>query len=352
MREFNYSKLLELNIPANMYDLIAKIYEYKGKQELYVENFSDVLEKMVEVAKIQSTKSSNAIEGIYTNDGRLEELMKKKSVPRNRNEEEIYGYREVLDIIHENYENIEITKNNILTLHNRLYSYSGGSHKGKFKSIDNSIVETNALGEKRIRFQPVSAFETESYIDKLISAYDAAINLKIPPLLLIPVVVHDFLCIHPFFDGNGRMSRLITLLLLYKNGFFVGKYISLEMIIEDTKDSYYEELQASSENWHSGTNDELPFIKYMLSVIYKAYSECDERFRLIGEKSLTSAERVLKVFDNTLEALSKSDIVILCPDISKRTIERALKELSDGGLIKQIGSGRATKYIKVEGLYE
>ncbi|MBZ2387037.1 Fic family protein [Anaerococcus murdochii] len=352
MREFNYSKLLELNIPANMYDLIAKIYEYKGKQELYVENFSDVLEKMVEVAKIQSTKSSNAIEGISTNDGRLEELMKKKSVPRNRNEEEIYGYREVLDIIHENYENIEITKNNILTLHNRLYSYSGGSHKGKFKSIDNSIVETNVLGEKRIRFQPVSAFETESYIDKLISAYDAAINLKIPPLLLIPVVVHDFLCIHPFFDGNGRMSRLITLLLLYKNGFFVGKYISLEMIIEDTKDSYYEELQASSENWHSGTNDELPFIKYMLSVIYKAYSECDERFRLIGEKSLTSAERVLKVFDNTLEALSKSDIVILCPDISKRTIERALKELSDGGLIKQIGSGRATKYIKVEGLYE
>lgn len=352
MREFNYSKLLELNIPANMYDLIAKIYEYKGKQEIYVENFSDVLEKMVEVAKIQSTKSSNAIEGISTNDGRLEELMKKKSVPRNRNEEEIYGYREVLDIIHENYENIEITKNNILTLHNRLYSYSGGSHKGKFKSIDNSIVETNVLGEKRIRFQPVSAFETESYIDKLISAYDAAINLKIPPLLLIPVVVHDFLCIHPFFDGNGRMSRLITLLLLYKNGFFVGKYISLEMIIEDTKDSYYEELQASSENWHSGTNDELPFIKYMLSVIYKAYSECDERFRLIGEKSLTSAERVLKVFDNTLEALSKSDIVILCPDISKRTIERALKELSDGGLIKQIGSGRATKYIKVEGLYE
>ena len=352
MREFNYSKLLELNIPANMYDLIAKIYEYKGKQELYVENFSDVLEKMVEVAKIQSTKSSNAIEGISTNDGRLEELMKKKSVPRNRNEEEIYGYREVLDIIHENYENIEITKNNILTLHNRLYSYSGGSHKGKFKGIDNSIVETNALGEKRIRFQPVSAFETESYIDKLISAYDAAINLKIQPLLLIPVVVHDFLCIHPFFDGNGRMSRLITLLLLYKNGFFVGKYISLEMIIEDTKDSYYEELQASSENWHSGTNDELPFIKYMLSVIYKAYSECDERFRLIGEKSLTSAERVLKVFDNTLEALSKSDIVILCPDISKRTIERALKELSDGGLIKQIGSGRATKYIKVESLYE
>lgn len=330
-----------------MYDLISKIYEYKGKQELYVANFSDVLDKMIEVAKIQSTKSSNAIEGISTNDTRLEELMNKKSEPKNRNEEEIYGYREVLDIIHENYENIEFTKNNILTLHNRLYSYSEENHKGKFKTMDNSIVETNALGEKKVRFQPVSAFETENYIEKMISAYNEALRLKIPPLLLIPTVIHDFLCIHPFADGNGRMSRLLTLLLLYKNGFFVGKYISLEMIIEETKDIYYEELQASSENWHDGTNDELPFIKYMLSVIYKAYSKCDERFKLISEKSLTSAERVMKVFENSLEPLSKSDIAILCPDISKRTIERALKELKDRGLIKQLGSGRSTKYIRV-----
>ena len=172
------------------------------------------------------------------------------------------------------------------------------------------------------------------------------IALKVPPLLLISSLVHDFLCIHPFYDGNGRMSRLLTLLLLYKNGFFVGKYISLEMIIEDTKDIYYEQLQASSENWHSGENDELPFIKYMLSVIYKAYVECDERFRLIGEKSLTSAERIMKIFEKTLKPLSKSDIVIMCPDISQRTIERALKELKDTHLIKQIGSGRATKYIK------
>lgn len=347
MRKFNYSKLISLNIPANMYDLISKIYEYKGKQELYVANFSDVLNKMIEVAKIQSTKSSNAIEGISTNDTRLEELMNKKSEPKNRNEKEIYGYREVLDIIHENYENIEFTKNNILTLHNRLYSYSGESHRGKFKTMDNSIVETNALGEKKVRFQPVSAFETEMYIDAMIEAYNEAANLKIPPLLLIPTVIHDFLCIHPFADGNGRISRLLTLLLLYKNGFFVGKYISLEMIIEETKDIYYEELQSSSENWHSGTNDELPFIKYMLSVIYKAYSECDERFKLISEKSLTSTERVMKVFENSLEPLSKSDIAILCPDISKRTIERALKELKDRGLIKQLGSGRSTKYIRV-----
>ena len=330
-----------------MYDLISKIYEYKGKQELYVANFSDVLDKMVEVAKIQSTKSSNAIEGISTNDTRLEKLMNKKSKPKNRNEEEIYGYREVLDIIHENYESIEFTKNNILTLHNKLYSYSGERHKGKFKTMDNSIVEINSLGEKKVRFQPVSAFETEKYIDAMIEAYNKALSLKIPPLLLIPTVIHDFLAIHPFADGNGRMSRLLTLLLFYKSGFFVGKYISLEMIIEETKDIYYEELQASSENWHDGTNNDLPFIKYMLSVIYKAYSECDERFKLISEKSLSSSDRVMKIFANSLEPLSKSDIVVLCPDISQRTIERALKELKDSGIIKQVGKGRSTKYIKV-----
>ena len=347
MRDFNYKNLLALKLPVRIYELIAGIYEYKGKQELYVANFSDVLDKMVEVAKVQSTKSSNAIEGISTNDSRLEELMNKKSQPGNRNEEEIYGYREVLDLIHENYGAIELTKNNVLTLHNKLYSYSGENHKGKFKTIDNSIIEVDSFGEKRIRFQPVSAFGTETSIDRMLAAYDEAVSAKIPPLLLIPTFVHDFLCIHPFSDGNGRMSRLLTLLLLYKNGFFVGKYISLEMLIENTKDLYYEALQASSENWHNGKNDNLPFVNYMLSIIYKAYSECDERFKLIGEKSLTSSERVMKVFENSLEPLSKSDLILLCSDISQRTIERALKELKDGDLIKQIGRGRATKYIKV-----
>ena len=346
MREFSYKKLMDLNLSTNIYQLIAGIYEFKGKQELYVVNFSDILEKMFEVAKIQSTKSSNAIEGISINDTRLEELMNKKSQPRNRNEEEIYGYRQVLDSIHDNYENIDFTRNNILTLHNKLYSYSGESHKGKFKTMDNSIVETNAFGEKKVRFQPVSAFETEKYIYAMIEAYNEAVEMQVPPLLLIPTVIHDFLCIHPFSDGNGRMSRLLTLLLLYQHGFFVGKYISLEMIIEESKDIYYDELQASSKGWHEGTNDEIPFIRYMLLVIYKAYSECDQRFKLIGERTLTSAERVMKVFENSLEPLSKSDIVILCPDISQRTIERALKELKDKGLIQQIGDGRATKYKK------
>ena len=347
MRKFNYLKLMELSLPVNVYHMIASIHEYKGKQELYVENYPDILEKMIDVAKIQSTKSSNAIEGIYTNDSRLKELMKKKAEPKNRNEEEIAGYRHVLDIIHENYAYIEFNKNDILTLHNQLYSYSYVNHKGKFKTLDNTIVEVDALGNKRVRFQPVSSFETEKYFDEMVKEYSIAVKANIPPLILIPVVIHDFLCIHPFDDGNGRMSRILTLLLLYKFGYFVGRYISIEMLVEESKDSYYEELQNSGEKWHTGENDKLPFIKYMLGIIMKAYKECDNRFKLIGEKNLTSPERVFSVIQKSLEPLSKKDIMILFPNISQRTVERALKELQDSEKIKQVGSGRSTKYIKI-----
>ena len=340
MGEFNYLKLMELSLPVNIYHTIAKIHEYKGKQELYVKNYPDVLDKMIDVAKIQSTKSSNAIEGIYTNDARLKELMNKKAEPGNRNEEEIAGYRHVLDIIHENYAYIEFNKNNILTLHNQLYSYSYVNYKGKFKTLDNTVMEVDALGNKKVRFQPISSFETENYFDKMVEAYKKAVKANIPALILIPVLIHDFLCIHPFDDGNGRMSRLLTLLLLYKFGYFVGRYISIEMLIEESKESYYEELKRSSEKWNTGENDEIPFIRYMLGVLLKAYD-------LIGNEKLTSPERVLSVIQRSLEPLSKKDIMILCPDISQRTIERALKELQDSGKIQHTGSGRSTKYIKV-----
>lgn len=347
MRKFNYLKLMELSLPINIYNTIAKIHEYKGKQELYVENYPDILEKMIDVAKIQSTKSSNAIEGIYTNDTRLKELVNKKAEPKNRNEEEITGYRHVLDIIHENYEYIEFNKNDILTLHNQLYSYSYMNSKGKFKTIDNTIVEVDILGNKKVRFQPVSSIKTEHYFDEMVNAYKEAVKANIPPLILIPVLIHDFLCIHPFDDGNGRMSRILTLLLLYKFGYFVGRYISIEMLIEESKDSYYTALKNSSEKWHTGENNEIPFIKYMLGVFLKAYKECDDRFSLIGKEKLVPSERVFSVIQKSLEPLSKKDIMILCPNISQRTIERALKNLQDNKKIKQVGSGRSTKYVKI-----
>lgn len=347
MREFDYLPLMNLSLPISIYQLVAGIHEHKGKQALYVENYPDILEKMVEVSKVQSIKFSNAIEGIYTNDARLIELMNKKSEPKNRDEEEIAGYRQVLDLIHENYSHIEFKKSDILTLHNRLYSYSSASHKGKFKTTDNTIVEVDANRKAKVRFQPVSSFEVERYFDAMVDAYNKAVKAEIPALILIPALIHDFLCIHPFDDGNGRMSRLLTLLLLYKFDYFVGRYISLEMLIEESKDSYYEALQNSSERWHEGENDEMPFVRYMLGIILKAYAECDDRFKLIGKKQLTSADRVLIVMQKSLAPLSKKDIAILCPDISQRTVERALKELQDNGKIEQLGNGRATKYVKI-----
>ena len=198
LRKFNSLKLKDLSIPVNIYHTITKIHEYKGKQELYVENYPDILEKMLNVAKIQSTKFSNAIEGIYINDSRLTKLMNNKTEPKNRDEEEIAGYRHVLDIIHGNYDYIEFNKNDILTLHNQLYSYSHINNKGKLKTMDNTIIEVDSLGNKKFRFQPVSCFQTEQYFDEMVKAYKEAVKFSIPPLILIPTLVHDFLCIHPF----------------------------------------------------------------------------------------------------------------------------------------------------------
>lgn len=346
MRKFNYLKLKNLFLSTDILKTIEKIHEYKGRQTLYLENHIDVLNKMSNIAKIQSTKFSNAIEGIYTKDARLDSLMKNKTEPKNSNEEEIVGYRRVLDIIHESYEHIDFNKNNVLSLHNQLYSYSNTNYNGKFKTTDNTIVEIDAFGNKKVRFQPVSSFETENYFNQMITAYELAVKEKVQPLILIPTLINDFLCIHPFDDGNGRMSRLLTLLLLYKSGYLVGRYISIEMLIEETKDTYYEVLQNSSENWHTGDNNSFPFIKYMLGILIRAYLVCEDRFYLIKGK-LTSTEKVLSVMQNSLTPLSKKEITQLCLDISTRTIERALKELQDSKKIKQLGSSRATKYIKI-----
>lgn len=347
MRKFDYLKLKNLFLSTNILKTIEKIHEYKGKQELYLEKHRDILNKMTDIAKIQSTKSSNALEGIYTKEARLVSLMKNKTEPKNRAEEEIAGYRRVLDIIHESFKHIDLNKNNILTFHNQLYFYSETNNKGKFKTTDNTIVEIDAFGNKKVRFQPVSSFETENYFNEMIAAYQVAFKENVQPLILIFALIHDFLCIHPFDDGNGRMSRLLTLLLLYKSGYLVGRYISIEMLIEETKDTYYEVLQKSSENWHAGDNNPLPFIKYMLGILIKAYRDCEDRLNLIRKGKLVPSEKVFSVIQNSLKPLSKKEITHLCLDISTRTIERALKELQENQKIKQIGSSRATKYIKI-----
>lgn len=266
MRNYNYRKNWNDLLTPEIVKKLTLIHEYKGEQRLFIEAHKDELKELVEIAKVQSTEASNKIEGISTADDRLKNLVQAKTTPRNRDESEIAGYRDVLNTIHENYDYIPINANYILQLHRDLYKFLGNIDGGIFKTSDNIIREMDAEGNEKIRFRPVAAWETPASIDELCKAYNEAKG-EADSLLLTMMFILDFLCIHPFNDGNGRMSRLLTLLLLYQSGFIVGKYISIEKIIEGSKETYYEVLQDSSINWHENENDYKPFVNYMLGVI-------------------------------------------------------------------------------------
>jgi len=346
-RKFDYSKLPPSLICGEIMTLLSAIHEYKGKQDLYVEARADILTRLVEVARIQSTGASNRIEGIYTSDERLRALMQEKTKPRNRDEEEIAGYRETLRLIHENYDHIPIRPNIILQFHRDLYQFNPSTPRGKFKSADNVIAETGSDGTERIRFRPLSALETPDAIESLCGAFSKAVEPgKLDPLLLIPQFILDFLCIHPFLDGNGRLSRLLTLLLLYRSGYLAGKYISMEKIIEDTKETYYEVLEQSSAHWLEGKNNILPFVKYFLEVLLKAYRDFEERVSLIADKRLSKPERIRALFSGTLGRLRKQDILDRLPDTSVSTVENTLAMLLKEGFIVREGAGKRTSYVR------
>ena len=346
MRSFNlkdeYNSVISNN---NIVNLISKIHEYKGKQLYLLDTKKDTLETLLKVAKIQSTSSSNKIEGIYTSDKRINELVNKKLEPKNRNEEEIAGYRDVLSLIHENYNYIDITLNTILQLHRDLYKYTGYSYGGKFKNSQNYIEETNENDEKKIRFVPLSPVETPIAIQELCENYNQIVNNEYCDLLvLIPIFILGFVSIHPFNDGNGRMSRLLTLLLLYKADYIVGKYISIEKIIEDTKDSYYDTLEKSSISWHNNQNDYSYFVEYYLGIILNAYKELDSKLNIVDNKRITSYDRITNIFKENIIPIDKAFIINKCPDLSETTIERLLNILLKEEKIIKISNGRYTKY--------
>ena len=339
--ENNYKALLQPDIVS----LLLTIREYKGEQNLFIEAQSDTLAKLVEVAKIQSTEASNKIEGIYTANERLQELMAEKTAPKTRSEQEIAGYRDVLNTIHESHDYIPIKPSILLQLHRDLYKFSA-SAGGIFKAVDNQIAEIDSKGNKRLRFQPVAAWETAENIEALCASFnDALQNSQLDPLLLIPMFILDFLCIHPFQDGNGRMSRLLTLLLLYRAGYIVGKYISIEKLIEQSKETYYESLQASSVGWHDGQNDYAPFVRYMLGVIVAAYKEFTSRVKILTVSGLTKIERLAAIIKDHLGPITKAELVKKCPDISQTTIQRTLAELLKTDKIRKLGGGRYTAYV-------
>ena len=347
MHTFDYKETPKKLLTPDIVKMLSSLHEFRGKQELYIEAESDVLTALLDIAKIQSTKASNKIEGIYTSDERLEALVMQKTEPQNRSEEEIAGYREVLATVHDSYEYIPISPNNILQLHRDLYSFSSSDSGGRFKNTDNVIAESGKDGQQRVRFIPVPAFQTPEAIENLCNEFNNAIErAEYDPLLLIPMFVLDFLCIHPFNDGNGRMSRLLTLLLLYRSGYIVGKYVSMEMLIEKTKETYYEALQNSSIEWHNNNSDYISFIRYYLGVVLKGYNEFQDRIEHLKYRKMSKADRVKAVFEKKLGMVKKSDIATLCPDISETTIERTLKELLEAGFIQKVGKGRATSYIK------
>lgn len=347
MHTFDYKESPKNLLTPEIVNMLSSLHEFRGKQELYIEAESDILTALLNIAKIQSTKASNKIEGIYTSDERLEALVMEKAEPQNRSEEEIAGYREVLATVHDSYEYISICPNNILQLHRDLYGFSSSDTGGRFKNTDNVIAESDKDGKQRVRFAPVPAFQTAEAIEALCSEFNSAIDRsEYDPLLLIPMFILDFLCIHPFNDGNGRMSRLLTLLLLYRSGYIVGKYISMEMLIEKTKETYYEALQNSSIGWHDNTSDYTSFVRYYLGVVLKGYNDFQDRVEHLKYRKISKTERVKAVFEKKLGIIKKSDIATLCPDISETTIERSLKELLESGYIEKVGKGRATGYAK------
>jgi len=347
MREFNYFEINQELYTPDIVNLLSAIHEYKGKQELFMEVQADVLEAMLRVARIQSTGASNRIEGIFTSEARLNELVMEKAEPKNRDEQEIAGYREVLNTIHENYEYIKVKPGVILQLHRDLYAYSPPSMGGRFKNLDNAIEEVDSDGNRRVRFKPLAAYETPGAMESLCTTFSEAMDRsEIDPLLLVSKFILDFLSIHPFNDGNGRMSRLLTLLFLYQQDYIVGKYISLEMIIEKTKESYYDVLEQSSRGWHEGKNNYAPFVKYYLAIILSAYKEFSSRVETIRSQGMTKAERIRHIFSTKVGKVTKSQIANLCPDISVTTIEKTLSDLLKEGYIIKVGAGRSTAYIR------
>lgn len=345
MRTFDFAKIYDTLLTPEIVSLVGQIHEYKGEQALFIEAKRDTLTALVEIARIQSTEASNKIEGIYTSDERLKKLVQDKTTPRTRSEQEIAGYRDVLGTIHENYDYIPPKAAIILQLHWDLYKFSGASYGGHYKTGNNVILQTDAQRHKTVRFQPVPVWETPEAMEQLCRAFEEAVQQgQMDPLLLIPVFVLDFLCIHPFNDGNGRMSRLLTLLLLYRQEYIVGKYISIEKLIEQSKEIYYEALQASSARWQEGENDYRPFVRYTLGVVAAAYRDFSARVKMLTTSGLSKPERIRELIKNHLGKITKAELMAQCPDISLTTVQRTLAELQKQGEILKLGGGRYTAY--------
>ena len=346
MKRFDYSFLESGMLPAGLVNVVSAIAELREREKQLKENYPDVFTRLESIARVQSVKGSNAIEGIVTSEQRINEIVNQNSAPLNHNEAEIAGYRDALSLIHANFTGLDIRERDILRLHEVMLSYAP-VNGGAYKQNDNVIMEMDAAGSRRVRFAPTPANETAAAMEQLVLAFiDARSNYSVNQLLLIPCFILDFLCIHPFADGNGRMSRLLSLLLLYKNGFDAGKYISFEEQINKGKWDYYEALRLSSVGWHENANSYFPFIGNFAATLLYCYKELDKRFAVVHAKKAGKRERVEATVLNSLLPISKQEICYVLPDVSPTTVEAVLAAMVKSGAVKKVGTGRNTKYIK------
>ena len=349
MHRFDYNFLDEGLLPADIVNLTSTIAAFNAISSERKDKNKSIYTELEKIARVQSVKSSNAIEGIITTDARIKEIVNGNSAPLNHSEREIAGYRDALDEIHSLHESMAFSADLILHIHEVMTSSAGYELSGQYKSEDNLIMEIDENGRRRVRFTPVSAAETPEAIEQLVLAYmDARDNPRVNKLLLIPCVILDFLCIHPFTDGNGRVSRLLSLLLLYKSGYDVGKYVSFEEQINESKDYYYQTLQDSSLGWHEDKNSYFEFMKNFLSTLYKCYKELDNRFSTVNGKKIRKTERVEQTVLNSVLPVSKAEICDILLDVSPTTVEAVLGKMVKTGSVVKLGQARATKYVNAK----
>jgi Fic family protein len=348
MNSFSSAFLPDLKIPQRIITMIRKLGENKGRQELYKKQAPEMLENLRHVALIESTESSNRIEGVVADHKRLRAIVEEKAKPANRSEAEIAGYRDVLNTIHQSHEHVPFTERVVLQLHRDLMKYAG-VHGGVWKATQNEITETLPGGKKRLRFMPVAPHLTEEAMRTLHGRYaDVERAGDLDPLLLIPFYVLDFLCIHPFLDGNGRMARLLALLLLYQNGYEVGRYVSLERIIEQTKESYYDTLYKSSQGWHEGMHDVLPWTEYFLSTVLAAYGEFENRFGKVSKGRGSKTDMIRNAVNGFIADFTITEVERACPKVSRDMIRHVLGQLREEGIIVPLGKGRGAKWRKTD----
>jgi Fic family protein len=344
MRSFEHGYFLEQLISQDMLMTVRMLGEHRGRQSLYQEQSPQLLEAFKRIAMVQSVESSNRIEGITVDRDRLDAILAKKSKPENRSEQEVAGYRNVIAEIHANENRLTLSPELILRLHREMYALTG-EKGGRWKEKDNAILEVHPDGRQIIRFKPVSALSTPSFMKKLCQLYHQAMDeRRAEPLLIITSFIFDFECIHPFWDGNGRMGRLLTLLLLYQAGYEVGRFISLERIIEESKETYYEALLKSSQHWHEAKHDLRPWWNYFFGTLIAAYKEFEERVGVITSARGAKRNMIRQTIERLPTRFRFSELHRACPGVSYPTLKRALFDLKREKKVKCLGKGRDAEW--------